>query len=145
MRTHEFLSKLDSSRIVEAIQAAESKTSGEIRVYVQRGNLPGDPVIAAQKRFHKLGMEKTSHRNGVLIFVAPRVQKYAVFGDEGVFKKCGPECWQRIVDSVRGSFQEEHFNRALITAIKHVGELLADHFPKKGGGPNELADEVVES
>jgi uncharacterized membrane protein len=145
MRTHEFLSKLDSNRIIEAIRAVEAKTSGEIRVYVQRGNLTGDPVIAAQKRFHTLRMEKTQHRNGVLIFVAPRVQKYAVFGDEGVFKKCGPECWQRIVDSVRDSFREEHFNRALVTAIKQVGELLAEHFPREGGGLNELSDEIVES
>ncbi len=144
MRTHEFLSKLDSKRIVEEIQKAESKTSGEIRVYVQRGHLAGDPVIAAEKRFRTLGMEKTEHRNGVLIFVAPRVQKYAVFGDEGVHKKCGPECWQRIVDSVRASFQEEHFTQALIGAIKQVGELLGKNFPKKGGGPNELPDEIVE-
>ena len=74
----------------------------------------------------------------------PRVQKYAVFGDEGVHKKCGPECWQRIVDSVQGSFQKEHFNQALIAAIRQVGALLAKDFPRKGGGPNELPDEIVE-
>jgi len=144
MRTHEFLSKLDSKRIVDAIQAAEAKTSGEIRVYVQRGNLRGDAVGAAQENFHKLGMQKTKERNGVLIFVAPRAQKYAVVGDEAVHQKCG-EHWQRVVDLMHDHFQKEHFNRALIEAIKQIGELLAKHFPKTDSGINELPDAIVES
>ena len=40
MRTKEFLSKLEHDQIVSAIREAESKTSGEIRVYVQRGSAP---------------------------------------------------------------------------------------------------------
>ena len=72
MRTKEFLGKLEHDRIVEAIRDAESKTSGEIRVFIQRGELRVDPLIAAQKKFDRLGMQKTPHRNAVLIFVAPR-------------------------------------------------------------------------
>ena len=72
MRTREFLSKLEHNRIIEAIRAAESKTSGEIRILIQRGKLESDPLIAAQRRFHRLGMHKTREHNDVLIFVAPR-------------------------------------------------------------------------
>src|ERR1700726_1492653 len=48
MRTKEFLCKLEHDRIVQAIREAEAKTSGQIRVYVQRGKLDADPLIAAQ-------------------------------------------------------------------------------------------------
>ena len=72
MRTREFLSKLEHDQIVESIREAESKTSGEIRVVIQRGKLKTDPLLAAQKKFHRLGMHKTRERNAVLIFVAPR-------------------------------------------------------------------------
>ncbi|MBV9618108.1 MAG: TPM domain-containing protein, partial [Verrucomicrobia bacterium] len=72
MRTKEFLSKLEHDHIVQAIREAESKTSGQIRIFIQRGKLDGDPLPAAHRRFHRLGMHKTSGRNGVLIFVAPR-------------------------------------------------------------------------
>ena len=90
-------------------------------------------------------MEKTEQRNGVLIFVAPRAQKFAVFGDEGVHKKCGAECWRRIVDSSAQQLPGRKFQpRRCIGAIRQVGELLAKNFPKKGGGPNELPDEIVE-
>src|SRR5207245_11748894 len=88
MRTKEFLNKLEHDRIVQAIREAESKTSGEIRVFVQRGKLDVDPLIAAQKKFHRLGMHKTPERNAVLIFVAPRAHKFAVVGDEANHEKC---------------------------------------------------------
>ena len=86
MRTREFLSKLEHDRIIQAIQEAESKTSGEIRVLIERGKLKSDPLVAAQRKFHRLGMHKTRERNAVLIFVAPRVQKFAVVGDKRFMK-----------------------------------------------------------
>jgi uncharacterized membrane protein len=144
MRTKEFLSKVEHDRIVHAIREAESKTSGEIRVYVQRGKLSGDPLTAAQKKFHQLGMHKTREQNAVLIFVAPRAHKFAVVGDKAIHEKCGDEFWQRIVEGMRAHFQNEKFSHALIEAIKEIGKLLAAHFPKRTANTNEVPDEIVE-
>src|SRR6266481_993681 len=145
MRTKEFLSNVEHDRIVHAIREAESKTSGEIRVYVQRGKLSGDPLTAAQKKFHQLGMHKTREQNAVLIFVAPRAHKFAVVGDKAIHEKCGDEFWQRIVEGMRAHFQNEKFSHALIEAIKEIGKLLAAHFPKRPANTNELPDEIAES
>ena len=144
MRSREFLSKLEHDRIVHAIREAESKTSGEIRVYVQSGKLSGDPLTAAQKKFHQLGMHKTREQNAVLIFVAPRAHKFAVVGDKAIHKKCGDEFWQRIVEGMRTHFQNEKFSHALIEAISEIGKLLAAHFPKTLGNANALPDDVIE-
>jgi uncharacterized membrane protein len=144
MRTKEFISQLDHDRIVRAIRESETKTSGQIRVYVQRGKLAGDPVIAAQEKFHKLGMDATKERNGVLIFVLPRARKFAVIGDEGVHQKCGDEFWQQLVKRMRAHFQKENFTDALVEAIEEAGDLLARHFPKTSAPRNELPDEIVE-
>jgi uncharacterized membrane protein len=145
MRAKEFLSKVEHDRIVHAIREAESKTSGEIRVYVQRGKLSGDPLAAAQKKFHQLGMHTTREQNAVLIFVAPRAHKFAVVGDKAIHEKCGDEFWQRIVEGMRAHFQNEKFSHALIEAIKEIGKLLAAHFPKRPANTNELPDEIAES
>ena len=145
MRTDEFLGKLDHDRIVRAIREAEEKTSGEIRVFFQRGSLKGDALPAAQKQFRNLGMQKTKERNGVLIFVAPRARKFAVIGDDGVHQKCGEEYWTRLVDSMREHFQKEDFTQALLEAIGRTGQLLGQYFPKQGGGKNELPDEIIGS
>ena len=55
MRTKEFLSRLEHDRIVQAIRDAESKTSGEIRIYIQRGKLDGDPLTEGQRKFTATG------------------------------------------------------------------------------------------
>jgi uncharacterized membrane protein len=145
MRTKEFLSKLDHDRIIEAIRGAESKTSGEIRVYIQRGKFETDPVMLAQKKFQRLGMYKTRERNAVLIFVAPRAHKFAVIGDQAIHEKCGEQFWQHVVDGMRDHFQNEKFSHALTEAINEVGEVLATHFPRTSANANELPDEIVES
>jgi len=144
MRTKEFLSKLEHDQIVQAIRDAELKTSGEIRVFIQRGKLEGYPLIAAQKKFHRLGMHKTPERNAVLIFVAPRAHKFAIVGDEGVHQKCGEELWQRLVNQMRDHFRNEKFSEAIVDAIREIGSALAAHFPK-GLKSTELPDEIVES
>lgn len=145
MRTKEFISKLDHDRIVGAIKAAEAKTSGQIRVYIQRGEFAGDPVTAAQAKFYQLGMQTTKERNGVLVFVLPRARKFAAIGDEGVHRKCGDQFWQQLVERMRVHFQQANFTEALVEAIEEAGKLLARHFPKTGAPRNELPDDIVES
>src|SRR5215469_5752634 len=145
MRTREFLSKLEHDRILQAIREAESKTSGEIRVLIQRGKVKSDPLIAAERKFHRLGMHKTRERNAVLIFVAPRVHKLAVVGDEGIHEKCGDEFWQRTVERMRTHFQNEKFSDALIEAVNEVGSVLATHFPQTVRDANELPDDPLQT
>jgi uncharacterized membrane protein len=145
MRTREFLSKLEHDRIIQAIGEAESKTSGEIRVLIQRGKLKSDPLVAARKKFQRLGMHKTRERNAVLIFVAPRVHKFAVVGDEAIHKKCGNEFWQRIVEGIRTHFRNEKFSDALVEAVREIGDVLATDFPKTRSDTNELSDDLIES
>lgn len=144
MRTKTFLDQLDHDRIVAAIKEAEAKTSGEIRIYVQRGELDGDAFDYAQRKFRQLGMEQTRERNAVLIYVAPRARKFAVIGDEGVHKKCGNEFWQDLVERMREHFQHDQFTQALVEAIESTGQLLARYFPKSLDRGNELPDNVVE-
>jgi len=145
MRTREFLSKLEHDRIIQAIGEAESKTSGEIRVLIQRGKLKSDPLVAAQRKFHRLGMHKTRERNAVLILVAPRVHKFAVVGDQAIHEKCGDQFWQCIVEKMKTHFQNEKFSDALIEAVKEIGSVLARHFPHTVRDTNELPDDVIES
>ena len=142
MRTREFLTKLEHDRIVQAIREAEMKTSGEIRVLIQRGKLKSDPLVAAQRKFRRLDMHKTRERNAVLIFVAPRAHKFAVIGDKAVHEKCGEEFWQHIVEEMRTHFQNEKFSHALVEAIEKIGKVLASHFPRARADANELPDEI---
>lgn len=143
MKKSVFTKQLDHPVIEAAIARAEAMTSGEIRVVVIREAAP-EPVAAAQAAFTRLGMEKTRDRNGVIIFVAPESQTFAVIGDEGVHRKCGQSFWDELAAAMAGAFQHGDFTTGLVAGIERAGGLLAAHFPRRPDDTNELADGVVE-
>src|SRR3954451_18324637 len=138
------MSRLDHPRIVAAIADAERKTSGEIRVFIQRGEVEGDPLEFATAKVHGLGMTNTAERNAVVVLVAPRARKFALVGDEGIHKKCGAEFWNRLVATMRDHFKREEFTDALVEAIENAGSALGEHFPRRTGDQNELSNEIIE-
>ena len=143
MKARDFLNNVQHDRIVQAIGQAESRTSGEIRVFVSR-KPAGDPVAEATKQFARLGMEKTRGRNGVLIFVAPASRSFAVIGDTAVHNKCGQEFWTRLTADMTGLFKAGDFTGGLIKGIEAAGVLLASHFPRQADDIDELPNDVVE-
>jgi len=141
MKHRAFLQQLAHADIVAAIRRAEQKTSGEIRVFISRKAVD-DPVAAGQAQFDRLGMRQTSHRNGVLIFVAPTARKFAILGDTGVHEKCGDAFWRAVAAEMTGHFKNAAFTAGIVHGIQKAGELLAVHFPAQPGDTNELPDQV---
>jgi uncharacterized membrane protein len=142
MRSKDFQSQLRHDDIVAAIREAERQTSGEIRVFVSRKEVD-DPVPAAQAAFVRLGMGKTKERNGVLIFVAPRVNRFAIIGDSAVHAKCGDSFWTEVRDCMAEHFRKSDFTHGIIFGIKKAGALLSQHFPCQPDDRNELPDDVA--
>ncbi|MCX7872014.1 MAG: TPM domain-containing protein [Verrucomicrobiae bacterium] len=142
MKTRDFIKQIDLEKIKQAIAEAEKKSSGEIRVLVTTKKVE-DPLAEAEKEFANLKMHETRDRNGVLILFAPESRKFAVWGDFAVHEKCGTDFWQGIVDHMTPLLKEEKFTEAIVTAVKKIGLILVEHFPKKPDDTNELSDEVI--
>ena len=143
MKKSAFIKQLDGAVIEAAIARSEKLTSGEIRVVV--AHTPAEaPVPAAQKEFFRLGMQRTTLRNAVLIYVAPESQTFAVIGDEAVHAKCGDAFWSEIAAAMTDHFKAGRFTAGLEHGIARAGALLATHFPRQPGDTNELPDTVVE-
>jgi len=128
MHPRTFSKHLHHAGIVAAIQAAEQKTTGQIRVCISPRHTD-TPVAAAQAEFLRLGLDKSPARNGVLIFVAPRAHKFAIIGDEAVHAKCGDAFWRELADVMSGYFRKSEFTPGIIHGVQKAGELLAEHFP----------------
>jgi len=139
----EFLNQLAQDKIAAAIGQAEKKTSGEIRVFITRHE-PADVIAAAQEHFNELGMTKTKEGNGVLIFVAPRIRKFAVIGDAGVHQRCGDEFWTATAAEMSNYFKRAEFTEGIIHGVSKAGDLLAKHFPHRRDDTNELPNEVAQ-
>jgi uncharacterized membrane protein len=135
------LSEQDEARVIAAIRAAEAKTSGEIRVHVERRS-GGDPIASARRWFRRLGMEATAERNGILFYVAVDDRTFAIVGDAGIHAKVGDAFWQRLGGAMSDAFAKGEPADGLSRAVGEAGLRLAEHFPRRGDDRNELADEV---
>jgi uncharacterized membrane protein len=129
MQPRAFSKHLDHDGIVAAIRDAELKTTGQIRVRVSPKHIE-DAVAAAQTEFLRLGLQKFPERNAILIFVAPRAHKFAVFGDEAVHAQCGAAFWRELAEAMEVYFRRSEFTPGIIHGVQKAGELLAQHFPR---------------
>jgi uncharacterized membrane protein len=141
MKATAFTKQLRHTKIVHAIQAAEKKTSGEIRVFISRKNIE-EPVSAAKAHFLELGMDKTRERNAVLLFIAPRTQKFAIVGDTAVHARCGEAFWNKLTAEMSNYFKKSEFTEGILHAVQMAGQLLAAHFPCLPDDTDELPDKV---
>lgn len=142
-----FLTGSEKKRISEAISKAEKTTTGQIHVHVLARSGQENMIALARGIFHKLGLEKTGHRNGVLILVSHLDHRFAIYGDEGIHGKAGQHLWDRAAKTLKEHFAARRYPEGIEACVTEVGAELAKHFPKKGGGPktNQISDEVTES
>jgi uncharacterized membrane protein len=133
---------IDTARIKSAIEEAERRTSGEIRVSVSRffwGRL--EPV--AWRAFHRLGVSGTKDRNGILFFIVPARRKFVILGDEGIHARVGQEFWEALAAAMSRDFKNGDFTAGLERGIEEVGRRLAAHFPyDPATDRNELPDDI---
>jgi uncharacterized membrane protein len=142
MTRKKLIQVIDRDKIREAIEKAEHRTSGEIRVSVAPF-FWGNVRKAAEKAFDRLGMTRTKDRNGVLFFVVPARRKFVVLGDSGIHERVGQEFWHRVVDVVTDQFRAGDFTAGLVRGIEEVGEQLSTHFPYAAATDvDELPDDV---
>lgn len=135
------ISSSDEARLTKAIQNAEFKTSGEIRVHIEK-ICKGDVVEAAKKKFAELKMHQTKDRNGILFYLAINSKSFAVWGDEGIHQKVTDEFWKSITDCSIGYFKKNEFVSGIEKAVEMCGEKLKYYFPIEADDKNELANEI---
>ena len=134
----------ENERIVAAIRSSEKKTSGEIRVYIEPKNPLVDPLERAALIFSKLEMDKTDHRNAVLLYMATTHKELALYGDKGIHEKVGEAFWQNEVQQMLQNFRNDNLVDGIVNCITHIGETLCEKFPYIATeDKNELPDEII--
>jgi uncharacterized membrane protein len=138
------LSEEDNRLIVKAIRHAEKRTSGEVRVFVESKCRFMDAIDRAAELFFSLKMENTEDRNAVLVYVAIKDKQLAVFADEGIYKRTGPDYWNNVVKEMLSTFNKEDYGKGIADCVIQIGEALTSHFPYDSDtDKNELPDQIV--
>ncbi|MFA6946388.1 MAG: TPM domain-containing protein [Pedobacter sp.] len=134
-------SEKEQQLISKAVESAERFTSGEIRICVEK--TCSEPVLdRAANYFKKLGMDKTTQRNGVLIYIATQDHQFAIIGDEGINILVPHDFWNSTKDVMLSHFKNGDLAAGIIAGVKLAGEQLQTFFPYLDGDVNELPDEI---
>lgn len=137
-----FLTEQQMASLVEAIQTAESHSTGEIRIHID-SNTESDNAKRAFEVFRTLKMDETKERNGVLFHVNFENKYLTIIGDEGIHRKVSQSFWNELHDKTTSEFAQGHYFEGLKNAVLEAGLELKKHFPFSGENPNELSDEIT--
>ncbi|MCB7482435.1 TPM domain-containing protein [Christiangramia sediminis] len=137
-----FLTKKEEKEIVDAIRKSEQKTSGEIRVHLERSTGGTDIFERAMEVFHMLKMDNTKQDNGVLIYVAVEDRNFVIYGDKGINDVVADDFWESTKELIVSHFKNGHFKDGLVEGVLKAGEQLQKHFPWNKDDTNELSDQI---
>ena len=139
---NKFFKRSEEREIMLAIRQAEKLCSGEVRLFVE-----SNCKIATHERalevFEKLKMHETNGRNAVLIYVAMKDRKFAIFGDEGIHHKLGFSFWTEEAAVLKSFFKEDKIVEGLCQVVLDIGQVLKEHFPFSASDGNQLSDKPV--
>lgn len=137
----DLFSQADLDRLSECIRQAELQSSGEIRVHLEK-HCRGNALDRARFLFHRLGMDRTDLRNGVLIYVATHDRKVSILGDEGIHLQVTGQFWELELEQLLEAFGRGEYLQGLEQVIADVGTRLKKYFPAKDNDRNELTNEI---
>ncbi|WMI64193.1 TPM domain-containing protein [Aestuariibaculum sp. YM273] len=140
-KVEDFLTASEEQEVVDAIRKAELKTSGEIRVHLEKTS-KGDTYKRALEVFHFLKMDNTKEQNGVLIYVAVEDKAFVICGDKGINEVVPKDFWNSTKDIIQTHFKTGNFKQGLVDGILKAGKELETHFPWQHDDVNELSNDI---
>ncbi|MCK4917367.1 MAG: TPM domain-containing protein [Candidatus Omnitrophica bacterium] len=136
-----FFNSEEEKKIIEAIQAAEKATSGEIRVHLTK-EIKTDPLKEAIRIFKILKMDKTQQSNGCLVLIGLKNKKIVVIGDKGINDLVENNFWDDVINNMVKNFKKQCYVEGLVKSILMIGDKLKKFFPYTADDINELSDTI---
>lgn len=95
--------------------------------------------------FFKVGAERrTIGRTGILIYLSLDEHRAEIVADEAIVAKVQPEVWGDAMIALIDEVRLGRPGRGMAEAVRLVGMVLAEHFPRGDTNPNELPDRLIE-
>ncbi|MHA4835703.1 TPM domain-containing protein [Sphingopyxis sp. MSC1_008] len=93
----------------------------------------------------KVGTEaKTLGRTGVLLYLSLKEHRADIVADEAIAAKVTPEIWGNAMAALIERVRVGKPGEGMAEAVRQMGIVLAEHFPKGDENPNELPDRLIE-
>ncbi len=102
-------------------------------------------VRARAINLFKVSAEKrTVGLTGVLIYLSMAEHRAEIVADSAIAAKVSPDVWGEAMADMIVELKAGRAGEGMAAAVRDVGKVLAEHFPKTGDNPNELPDRLIE-
>lgn len=123
-----------------AIGAFLSSRSWAIRRLLTTKRFQANAARAgAAAMFYEAGIANTHAENGLLIYLSLLEQRLEVIADRGILKVVPALKWNHSLFELK-QIGRRASPETLISGVRDLGKVLAEHLPATGENPNELAD-----
>ncbi len=97
----------------------------------------------ALREFTARGLSRTRQRTGVLLYVAIQERYAEIIADSGIDGRVEQPVWDGIVEAVVLAGREDRLREGIVTAVRAIGAVLANHAPRSPDDVDELPNHVV--
>jgi len=98
----------------------------------------------AMQYFRIAAEHRTVARTGVLLYLSMLERRAEIVADKAIHAKVAPELWGDAMAALIGGVKAGRPGEGMAEAVRLIGDVLAEHFPRTEGDRNELPDRLVE-
>lgn len=93
----------------------------------------------------KVGTQsRTVGRTGILLYLSMKEHQAEIVADEAIAGIVAPEIWGDAMLALIKKVRAGHPGEGMAEAVRQMGIVLTEHFPKGSENPNELPDRLIE-
>lgn len=116
-----------------------------LRLWLTPRGIRNARVRARAVTCFKVGAERRTHgRTGILIYLSMAEHRAEIVADEAITGQVNPEVWGHAMASMITEIAQGRVADGMIAAVREVGVVLAEHFPRAENDVNELPDRLIE-
>lgn len=94
--------------------------------------------------FKTAAERRTVGRTGILIYLSMGEHRAEIVADHAITEVTTPETWGEAMAALLADVRDGRPGDGICAAVQQIGIVLAEHFPKSSGNPNEIPDKLIE-
>jgi putative membrane protein len=98
----------------------------------------------AMSLFRTAAEKRTRASTGVLLYLSLAEHRAEIIADEGIHAKVAQEVWGEAMAALVAAVKDGRPGDGMAEAVRQIGVVLAEHFPRSADDTNELPDRLVE-
>ncbi|QDZ06218.1 hypothetical protein FPZ24_00970 [Sphingomonas panacisoli] len=119
--------------------------NGRLRIALTPPTVRARRVRGRAIRYFKVGAEKrTAARVGVLLYLSLDERLAEIVADAAIHAKVPPERWGDAMAALVDEVRDGRPAQGMAAAVRAIGAIVAEHFPKTEHDRNELPDRLIE-